>query len=47
MVVNQMNGDIVCQSEPGKGTTISFDIEVKCSEDDHGFSELMNINFNR
>ena len=41
-----MNGEIDCESEAGKGTTISFFITVKCKLDDYGISEDLNILFN-
>jgi hypothetical protein len=46
MVVEQMNGEISCESEEGKGTTISFYITVKCKLNDYGISEDLNVLFN-
>ena len=47
MVVEQMNGDIDCQSELGKGTIISFYIAVGSKKEDKGLSKSKDIEFNQ
>ena len=45
MVTEKMNGNIECVSKEGEGTSISFYIAIKCSNDDHGLSNDENLKY--